>query len=655
MTYMKSILRLTLLCALVLAVSCVADVDPATAEQKFDKAAAKIINRPMLGSDAAVLVYVDKSTVAALDEDMPNALSSVAQELGALSVEHAIDMSCDVERRKAYGFDRWFVVRFDEEVDIDNAAMQLASLSSVGRVQHVIRPEHPKFSAQRVDASQFAATRSGDYRFNDPQLPLQWNYRNTGNAEIFPTARVGADANVDAAWAITAGRADVIVAVVDEGVDYTHEDLKDNMWTNEAELNGVAGVDDDQNGYVDDIHGWNFVTNSEVSWTEPKDQGHGTHVAGIVAATNNNGIGVSGVAGGTGKGDGVRMMSCQVFSNQQEAEVENVANAILYAADNGASVLQCSWCFPPYVSGIDNDAAFKRLLQLEYEAIKYFIEKSNCPAMEGGIVIFAAGNNGMDRAGYPSAYNEYIAVTAFGPDGLPAAYTNYDGGCNIAAPGGEMDMGFETGRILSTLPGNAYGHAEGTSMACPHVSGIAALALSYALDNGYTFTTAELNSMLLTSVNSIDSWLSGYHTTPEGQQVSLKKYQGKMGTGMVDAYRTLMAVRGTQCIPVPLNTEASIAVNSYLGDGNLSMKVVRNDFTISDEVREKLGIVGEPSLTANNLLKIHCTKPGCAMITIGFIAGDKSLGNDNTVGGKYIEKEFALVVREGNSVPNGWL
>jgi hypothetical protein len=85
------------------------------------------------------------------------------------------------------------------------------------------------------------------------------------------------------------------------------------------------------------------------------------------------------------------------------------------------------------------------------------------------------------------------------------------------------------------------------------------------------------------------------------------------------------------------------------------MKVVRNDFTISDEVREKLGIVGEPSLTANNLLKIHCTKPGCAMITIGFIAGDKTLGNDNAVGGKYIEKEFALVVREGNNLPNGWL
>ena len=651
----STVLRLTSLCALAFAVSCTADVEPQTRDIQIDKAAAKIINRPTLGGDDAVLVYVDKPTVAAIDDNMPNALSSMAQELGASSVEHAIDMTCDVERRKAYGFDRWFVVRFAEKVDVDNVAMQLASLHSVSRVQHIIRPEYPKFKAQRVEASQVAVTRSGDYRFDDPQLPLQWNYKNTGNTEIFPTARVGADANVDAAWALTAGRSDVIVAVVDEGVDYTHEDLKDNMWANEAELNGVDGVDDDENGYIDDVHGWNFSAGGEVSWTEPKDQGHGTHVAGIVAATNNNGIGVCGVAGGTGKGDGIRMISCQVFSNQKEASVENVGNAILYAADMGASVLQCSWCFSPYVSGIDNDAAYKRLLQLEYEAINYFVEKNNCPAMDGGIVIFAAGNDGMNAAGYPSAYNEYIAVTAFGPDGLPTSYTNYDKGCNIAAPGGEKDLGFETGRILSTLPGNAYGHAEGTSMACPHVSGIAALALSYALDNGYKLTSAELNEILLTSVNSIDSWLSGYHTTPEGEQVSLTKYKGKMGTGMVDAYRTLMAIRGTSCIPVPLNTEASIAINNYLGDGKLSVKVVRDGFTIPEDVREKLGIVGTPSLTANNLLKIHCTKPGCAMITIGLVAGGKTLGNDNTMGGKYIEKEFALIVREGNNAPSGWL
>lgn len=650
----SSILRCCLFGALLSIVSCTADVESVESAE-VDASVGKILNSPVVSNDDALLVYVDPQTVLAIDSGMPNALSDMATQLGASAVEHAIDMVCDVERRKAYGLDRWYVVRFDEKVDVNRVAMQFASLQSVSRVQFIVESQLPEVEITPSNVSYVATTRAEEFRFDDPKLPLQWNYKNTGNTEIFPTAKVGADANVDAAWALTAGRSDVIVAVVDEGVDYTHEDLKDNMWVNQDEANGVEGVDDDNNGYVDDVHGYNFSAKGPVSWDRPNDQGHGTHVAGIVAATNNNGIGVSGVAGGTGKGDGVRMISCQVFSNNVEADYDGVANAILYAADMGASVLQCSWCFSPYVSGINNDADFKRLLQVEYEAIKYFVEKSNCAAMDGGIVIFAAGNDGVDAAGYPSAYNEYIAVTAFGPDGLPTAYTNYDKGCNIAAPGGEKDLGYESGRILSTLPGNQYGYAEGTSMACPHVSGIAALALSYALDNGYKFTTAELNAMLLTSVNNIDDVLMGYHDTPTGERVSLKKYQGKMGTGMVDAYRTLMAIRGTKCIPVPLNTDASIVLNNYLGDGKLSMKAVRQDFTIADDVREKLGIIDEPSITANNILKIHCTKPGCALITIGFIAGGKTQGDDDTIGGKYIETQFALIVREGNSAPKGFL
>lgn len=633
--------------------SCTTDIEQVVPSTKVDAAAQKIIHTPDEGADDALLVYVDKATAEAIDANTDNALSAMAATLGAHSVSHAVDMACDVERRKSYGLDRWFVVRFDEDADIENAAMQLASVKEINRVQYVVKPVYPKFNPVKLDISKVATTRADEARFNDPSLPMQWHYKNTGNTEIYPTAKAGADANVDAAWALTAGRNDVIVAVVDEGVDYTHEDLNANMLANEAELNGAEGVDDDGNGYVDDTYGYNFVVGGPVSWTLPNDLGHGTHVAGTVAAVNNNGIGVAGVAGGTGKGDGVRMLSCQVFSNSKEATVENVANAILYAADMGASVLQCSWNFSPML--YSNDADFESKLSLEAEALRYFIDKSNCAAMKGGIVIFASGNQGVNVSGYPGAYRDFISVTAFSPDGLPAFYTNYDKGCNVAAPGGELEDGLETGGVLSTLPDNNYGFQQGTSMACPHVSGIAALALSYALDNGYTLTTEELNSIILTSVNNIDSSLSGYHVTPEGARISLKTYQSKMGTGMVDAYRVLMAIRGTQCIPVPLGEEATIAINNYLGDGKLSVKVVRDDFRLPDDVCEKLGVVGTPTITANNNLIIHCTKPGCALITLGFVAGGKTLGDDDSIGGKYIEKEFALIVREGNTAPRGFL
>lgn len=132
----------------------------------------------------------------------------------------------------------------------------------------------------------------------------------------------GADINAQDAWAITAGNPGVVVAIVDQGVKYTHPDLAANMWINTQEKNGATGADDDGNGYIDDIYGYNFVTRGAVSWDrevwvggENKgDSGHGTHVAGTVAAVNNNGVGVCGVAGGTGRNDGVKLMSCQIFS-----------------------------------------------------------------------------------------------------------------------------------------------------------------------------------------------------------------------------------------------------------------------------------------------------------------------------------------------------
>ena len=448
----------------------------------------------------------------------------------------------------------------------------------------------PTSMITEVAPSQFAQPRSEELPYDDPMLSKQWHYRNLGLSETYPNAKAGADVNLFPAWEITAGRNDVIVAVVDEGDCSTHADLKDNMWVNEAEANGAEGVDDDNNGYVDDVHGYNFAHNGRVTWTRSGDQGHGPHVAGTVAAVNNNGIGVSGVAGGTGNGDGVRIMSCQILSGGKDAGAGGTAKAVEYAADMGACILQNSWGFE--AGQIANDSQFANgTTGVELEAFHYFMETKNSPALEGGIIIFAAGNDGKAVAGYPAAYNELIAVTAIAPDGLPTYYTCYDRGCNVAAPGGEYapTTWAEPGCVLSTLPNDKYGYSQGTSMACPHVSGIAALAISYALDNNIVLTLPELKDIIVSSVNNLNPYLTGFKTNVAGGTLNLASYNNKMGTGLIDAYRVLMAVRGTKCIPIPVGEEVIINISSYIGDGtNDKIKMLESE--IPEEAIEALGI-----------------------------------------------------------------
>ena len=652
------------------ATACVSD-DAMLSQGKTEVANLKIVNSSDSAIKGEMIIYVDDATAAQLEGAVDatrsgvSAFDATVAELGATAVVPVFNMAINTELKRELNMHRWYTLEFSEDVDVDYAAKLLSELKEVERVQFSVPVSVPKAQAVEVDPSQFAATRAQELPFNDQMLAQQWHYNNDGTV-AFSNARAGADVNLFSAWKHTTGRPEVVVAVVDEGVCYTHEDLKDSFLVNEAELNGAEGVDDDENGYVDDIYGYNFVDNGRITWTRGKDSGHGTHVAGTVAAVNNNGIGVCGVAGGSGKGDGVRIISCQIMSNGEAAAAGPTAKAIEYAADRGACVLQNSWGFG--AGQIANDSAFKSgTTSVELTAIDYFKAKKNNPALEGGIVIFAAGNDGQPVAVYPGAYNNLIAVTAVAPDGLPTYYTCYDRGCNVAAPGGEFTTNWDTpGCVMSTVPTNVassgYGYMQGTSMACPHVSGIAALAISYAMDNGITLTLPELKDIIVSSVHSLDPYLTGFKANPKGGTLNLSSYKGKMGTGLIDAYQVLMAVRGTKCIPVPVGETVYLEISDYIGDGKSSIKIIKDGTTMSDEAKEALGI--DDFKVMGNKVVITCTKPGTAPIKFSYIAGGSTVGGGQITGGMATEQEFMLVAREGIKIdsgtnapitPGGWL
>ena len=650
------------------AVSCATDnVDQAGSVSTEVAVMKKFVNTSDKAVKGELIIYVDENTAAQLEgaadatRSGVTALDAVAVELGAEQLMPVFNLKVNAERKRAMGMHRWYTMTMPEDADLEVAAKALAALDVVERVQFSTQVEAPKYQAlEEIDAP--AATRTTDGQpFNDPLLLEQWHYNNDGTVD-FPGAKAGADVNLFEAWKLTTGRPDVVVAVVDEGVCYEHVDLKPNMRANEAELNGVEGVDDDGNGYVDDIYGYNFVNKGAITWTRAGDSGHGTHVAGTVAAVNNNGTGVCGVAGGSGNGDGVRMISCQIISGGTAAGVSATAAAVEYAADNGACVLQNSWGFE--AGALSNDDGFEKgSTGVEATAFLYFMQKKNHPNLDGGIIIFAAGNDGLNVAGYPAAWNKLIAVSAIAPDGLPTYFTCYDRGCNVSAPGGEYfkrgGQTIDTGCVVSTLPNNKYARMQGTSMACPHVSGIAALAISYAADNGIVLTLPELKDIIVSSITTFNQW-SGQKTHYMGGTINLANYNNKMGTGLIDAYRVLMAVRGTTCIPIPLDEQVILDISAYIGDGKGAIKMLKTD--IPEDVIEKLGIT-ECKFMGSKLI-MTCTKPGSALVTLKYVAGGNTVGGGLVTGGMEAQQEFALIVRPGVKLdeetgaplnPGGWL
>ena len=641
---------------------------------------AKIVNTSADAAAETLLVYFNDRAVESI-ESTAAATRTAATRSGVASVDDVLSRleivslerlftydARSEEQTRAAGLHKWYILTFGQGADLEKAARELAGVAEVSRIQFDTKLQKASVGNPmpfRIDETGTTRADFSGSGFNDPGLPNQWHYSNNGDKMFAATTAAGADINVPEAWKLTGGSPSIIVAIVDEGVKYTHPDLADNMWVNKAELNGAADTDNDGNGYKNDVHGYNFATNSsDLTWSVSHydnkgkydgDSGHGTHVAGTVAAVSNNGVGVSGIAGGTGRNDGVKLMSCQIFSGGEGGSAAVSAEAIKYAADNGASILQCSWDYP--AGAVTTDNAYASGARIEKQAIDYFIATKNNAVLDGGLVIFAAGNDAKAMSGYPGAYRDYISVTAFSPDYLPAYYTNYGPGCNVAAPGGDAYIspsGSSAAQVLSTLPSELYqsdyGYMQGTSMACPHVSGVAALGLSYALAKGKQYTVAEFKSMLLTSVNDIDTYLDG--TKQSLTTMQLRNYRKQMGTGAIDAYQLLMQIEGTPCLKAKVGVQQQLSLDKYFGKASANLTYLGVEISQAD--RTKLGISAEPTFVSGKL-RLHCTKPGVARITVRAVAGGSGLGTGTSMGGMEIAKEFAVIARAVQTENGGWL
>lgn len=557
--------------------------------------------------------------------------------------------------RAASKFDNWYLLKFDDKADVRAIAEHIAMDERVKKIEFDVLIQRPMYKRLEKPTTRPEITRAEVYPFDDPELPWQWHYNSDGWMSSDYNYKIGADINLLNAWRYCTGDNRVIVAVIDGGVMYNHRDMADNMWVNEAEKNGKSGVDDDGNGYVDDIYGYNFVKGSGNVTADD----HGTHVAGTISAVNNNGFSGCGIAGGTGNKDGVRIMSLQIFQGNDGCYSHQIAQAFMYAADNGAVLANNSWGYDPgvYVS----DSEFERWDSQIYQAVEYFEANAKLEGViDGGVVLFAAGNETYNEGIYPGAYNKYICVSAMSADYTATGYTNYGPGVNVCAPGGDSIDG--TAMTISSTSvyyanSDGYEYMEGTSMATPHVTGCAALAISYAAQTGKKLTANELKRLILTSVHDINQYQTGTKRAFDydaGRYVNLNlsAYKGKLGTGYIDAHLMLMQMNSTPCLYFRTGEQGEYALDVYFGDG--AKDLTYDGVVVSSQVKSELGITTDPTIV-NGMLKITCSKPGSGRITVKAIAGGNKKGGGNSMGGMAIEREFEIVVRGAVATNGGWL
>lgn len=538
-------------------------------------------------------------------------LDELARAIGARSVERTFPHGGKFEERmRREGLHLWYEVYFDEHMPATRAMDGFTGLTGVQIVEQSYIPVAVGESkiVGAVSAGTQAATigfpAPAAVSFNDPMLPQQWHYNNDGS---LATSVAGADINLFAAWAVETGNPAVVVCVQDGGVDFQHEDLSANMWRNEAELNGAPGVDDDGNGYIDDIYGWNFY--DDIATISPND--HATHVAGTVAAVNNNGTGVSGVAGGHGAANsGVRIMTCQLASvDGVYTNSTNIKRSFIYAAHNGAVISQNSWGYPPSVE----------LPQSDKEAIDYFIryagldENGNQTGpLKGGLVIFAAGNHASTRNVYPAALDQVIAVAAMGPDFKAPYYSNNGAYIDLTAPGGNNNYG-SSHMVVSTGRNNRYITMEGTSMACPHVSGIAALVVSKFGVGNPGLTPKKVREILLAAANE-DIYIYNPAYIFLGER--------RLGKGYIDAYKAVMT-------EVSLTDTPPAAVSNLAVEWSFNSAVLQ--WSVVADVEDAAAAYYDIALSTESLSDMDFDAPPAGAIVQSAAFEGKSAGESVSV------------------------
>lgn len=611
--------------------------------------------------------------------------------LGSYSFERVFPVDANTEARtREAGLHLWYTVKFDKSTDLKAAAERLKQLGEVtkvqtnGRIKRAYNTDSKRIYLSDKALQQKATRAAASGEPNDPGFAYQWHYRNLGAGNYgFENlndnqagAEAGCDVNAVEAWKTCVGDPSIIVAVLDEGVMYTHPDLAPNMWCNPGETTQGAKVDGDGNGYEGDLHGYNFVEESgNITWSDANDSGHGTHVAGTIAAANNNGIGVSGVAGGDGTpNSGVKIMSCQIFSGQNSVTLAGEARAIKYAADNGAVILQCSWGYNSsessklsgYTPGPATEKEWAETYPLEKEALDYFINNAGSPngVIDGGIAVFAAGNEYAGNPAFPGAYSKCVSVASLAADYTPACYTDFGSLVTLSAPGGDLEYygkigetedeywaetGEQKGAVLSTLVKNgqpAYGYMEGTSMACPHVSGVAALGLAYAVKQNRHYRAADFISLMKKSVKDLDSHYQNgatktyymNHTTvgASPETIELSKYIGKMGAGLIDATQLLNGIQNKE-----LSSEMKLP-NMYVGIEKTTSLNLAAYFA---------GQTEGYSCSVANTSVASATVDGKMLIVKGLAAGSTSL----TVTAADGTSQTVVVTVRKSAGNNGWM
>jgi len=463
----------------------------------------------------------------------------------------------DIERadlHKSWGFNCWFEINFDSRFSVKEV---VNAYQSTGFFEVV----EPVYKTKIIGAT--------DYIPNDPQFSQQWHFKNTGQGGGI----AGKDLQLTKAWEIEKGNPSVIVSVHDNALQLDHEDLAQNIAVGKS---------------------YNFTNNSP---NLTLFSSHGTFCAGIIGAVNNNSIGVSSIAGGNGNANsGIRLMSCQTFSSTVNT---GFAESFVYAADNGAAISSNSWGY------VDFDVYNVAVL----DAIDYFCEFGGGSVMQGGLVIFAAGNNGVNRKIYPGAYERVICVAASNNKDEKANYSNYGNWVDITAPGGEN--GGATG-ILSLGNFNTYGSSGGTSNACPQVAGVAALVTSILA--GKT-SASDVRDILLSTVDNHYS--------------SNQNYIGLLGSGRLNAYKAV------------LKAKQFLQSQSVQSVSNVHAQLVCNTVNIS---------YTKPQLS-NNIIIVYNNTNDIGTLVDG---KDYSVGDNLIGGGKVVYKGNASNFQQQIANTNDW-